>query len=624
MKTLIKCLVALFAVATVSCDDTEQLIYEQPNSFTLTFNQNDELKVEIQAGEKIGINGVAYPVLSNGCVSMYDVPAEQQYLIYYPAGARYTGNSLDYSLPATQTYAEGQVDQAACPLYCLTDNDGLDAMKMNTVCGGLKLVVPANEDFVSLTSVSIESESDALTGDVRVDAATGQVTFLENTAKALALKGDMDISGGQDLYFALPPMAFSGVLDVTLLSPKGLGTCRIDLNGKSIERGKVLSVALENIDWVSTTDYYGKANSVIVAPGTSSVTVDCTSYYTTSLKYTYENHPYGDDKLARSAKLLWNDVSTDFVSNVTLASDRKSFTVTLNGQPGNAVIAIYDTEDPDAENATILWSFHLWVTDIVDQPFGVNSKGNSYTVMDRNLGAVSSVPGDARAIGLLYQWGRKDPFVTTSEVGKNSEAKMYDQSGTVSLKIENGGEEKGTVRYSVKNPATYIKYSRSKSNVANPPYYYSYDWLYWGDNSLWGNPEGYDYPAASTLQKSVYDPCPEGYMVAPRDAWANNSSSTSGIEASVFLSTANWDAENLGYSVNYNGQELWYPLGGLRNRKTGKLQDAEKSGYYWQSTAFSSDGADASYMNIGKDKVETAGKNSRANAFSVRCVAIQP
>lgn len=43
-------------------------------------------------------------------------------------------------------------------------------------------------------------------------------------------------------------------------------------------------------------------------------------------------------------------------------SDRKSFTATLNGQPGNAVVAIYDMEDPDAEDATILWSYHIWVT----------------------------------------------------------------------------------------------------------------------------------------------------------------------------------------------------------------------------------------------------------------------
>ena len=162
MKTLIKYLVAALVVIMVSCDDTEQLIYEQPNSFTLTLNQEDELKVEIQTGEKIGINGTEYSVLSNACVSMYDVPVANQYLIYYPANAQLSGNNLDYSLPTVQTYTQGAIDQSACPLYCLTDNDGLNNMKMNAACGGLKLIVPANEDFASLTSVTFESKNDML------------------------------------------------------------------------------------------------------------------------------------------------------------------------------------------------------------------------------------------------------------------------------------------------------------------------------------------------------------------------------------------------------------------------------------------------------------------------------
>lgn len=115
--------------------------------------------------------------------------------------------------------------------------------------------------------------------------------------------------------------------------------------------------------------------------------------------------------------------------------------------------------------------------------------------MDHNLGAVSATPGDAGAIGLLYQWGRKDPFVTTSEIGKNTEAEMYDQSGVVSLKIESGSEERGTVAYSVRNPATYIKYSRFQEQCFRPTLLLSYDWLYWGDNALWGNPEGYVNPS---------------------------------------------------------------------------------------------------------------------------------
>ena len=34
-------------------------------------------------------------------------------------------------------------------------------------------------------------------------------------------------------------------------------------------------------------------------------------------------------------------------------------------------------------------------------------------------------------------------------------------------------------------------------------------------NALWGNEAGYSYPVATT--KSVFDPCPQGYKVAPKE-----------------------------------------------------------------------------------------------------------
>ena len=37
--------------------------------------------------------------------------------------------------------------------------------------------------------------------------------------------------------------------------------------------------------------------------------------------------------------------------------------------------------------------------------------------MDRNMGAISASPGNIGALGLLYQWGRKDPFLGSSSTG---------------------------------------------------------------------------------------------------------------------------------------------------------------------------------------------------------------
>lgn len=625
MKSMIKSLQILFiAVLFANCskEALQQIIVEQPNSFVLSISEASELRYQIKANDKVGINGEAYPVLYNGLVSLYDVPVNREYLVYYPASAEFLKHDVKFTLPQTQKYVKGSVDPAAYPLYALTDNERLDSMTMDVVCGGLKLTIPSNDMFASITAVTVSSESDFLTGTIAVDAKDGQVALLEEQAsKKVILQGEIDISNGQEVYIALPPVIFSEALQLKFSTLKGVGSCTIDLTGERIESGKVLAVALDDIEWMAKTDYYGKANSVIVAPGATSVTVDCTPYYTTSLRYTYENHPNDEeDKLPRSAKMLWNDVSTDFVGQVALGADGKSFTAQLNGQPGNALIAIYDKEDPDAADAKILWSYHIWVTETQEISLGVNGKGNAYTVLDRNLGAVSATAGDWRSIGMLYQWGRKDPFVSTGTLGQNSNATMYGSNGTVSLPVVAGGASTGSIEYANQNPTRFIRSSQTGSSTGSRPFRYAHDWLYYADDALWGNPEGYNYPAFSTLRKSIYDPSPEGYMVAPADVWLKAASGTD--KAASIFADATWDATNLGYLVQTTTGETWYTIGGWRSRSNGNLSNANSTGYYWSSSVSGAVNANAWYMSINSGGATLKGANSRANSASIRSVKI--
>ncbi len=61
----------------------------------------------------------------------------------------------------------------------------------------------------------------------------------------------------------------------------------------------------------------------------------------------------------------------------------------------------------------IVWSWHVWVTgydpeaDIFEW---TDANGITYKYMDRNLGALSAEKYSKDALGLMYQWGRKDPF----------------------------------------------------------------------------------------------------------------------------------------------------------------------------------------------------------------------
>lgn len=626
MKTHINYIViAMFLMAGCS-KNMEQIVLEQPSMFTISAGEGDVFELALKAGDKIGINGKEYPILSNKIVGMYDVPVTEKYFVYYPADMEVTNNTLKYTMPAVQQYSGGMVDRKANPVYGVADNESLknEVMKLNAVVGGLEVSIPANEDFASVTSIALNarSASDILAGDLVLDIESGAVSWGEHRSNTLNMDGGLNIKEGGEVTFALPPMKFEDGIDVKMYSMKGEATATLNISGQSIESGKVLSATLENVKWISMTDYYGKANAVIVKPGKTSVTVDCTPYYTTSLQYAYENIPQtNQQKFPRSAKMLWNDVGSGFVTNVSLATDRKSFTANLSGQTGNAVVAIYNTEDPNAEDAIILWSFHIWVTDVHEHALPANVHGNTYVVLDRNLGAVSVDPGNALSVGFLYQWGRKDPFVSTQEYGANVDATIYDQTGVIPRPGAAAGTDvTATIQWSVENPMRFIRHSRTSSNTTKPPIWYAYDWLRFSDNSLWGNPEGYTIPAQRTLRKSIYDPSPEGYMVAPRDTWQGAVAGND--KAASVLANASWHpSKGFVVSGQSNGP-WWYSLGGWRGRSNGNLGAADGTGYYWYSTVENGNSANGAFMSINKDGVALNGKNSRANACSVRCVKI--
>ncbi len=107
-------------------------------------------------------------------------------------------------------------------------------------------------------------------------------------------------------------------------------------------------------------------------------------------------------------------------------------------------------------------------------------------MMDRNLGATSATPGDVGALGLLYQWGRKDPFLGASSISTNVLAK----STGIWPSAVSSSTSVGTVDYVTANPTTFV--------MSSSPY----DWHYSSrDNTLWQS------------EKSIYDPCPAGWRV---------------------------------------------------------------------------------------------------------------
>ena len=209
-----------------------------------------------------------------------------------------------------------------------------------------------------------------------------------------------------------------------------------------------------------------------------------------------------------SAKLLWQDTD-ELVEQVALVNGRVQ--VKMGRSRGNAVIAVYDKTNPNAEDAKVLWSWHLWCTATPKILEFVTSiyTGNNYKVMDRNLGATATKAYLGTVQGLHYQWGRKDPF-SGSLTYDGIRTILYDvRSGQVVYKYS---DERVTAGQAISTPSSLYSPRRGLGSES------------WCTKTtelkyLWGNPDGEQDVFPKETLKSLYDPCPYGYKVAPHDVF---------------------------------------------------------------------------------------------------------
>ena len=296
-----------------------------------------------------------------------------------------------------------------------------------------------------------------------------------------------------------------------------------------------------------------------------------------------------------SAAILWETFGTttapyvaEIVAGVCYKDGYIAFKTADIFKKGNAVIAAKDAD------GTILWSWHIWFT---YQPQGQVYYNNAGTMMDRNLGATSSTPGDVGALGLLYQWGRKDPFLGSSEINNNSHALS---TITWPSAVESNSSN-GTIEYATAHPTTFIKYNRN-----------NYDWYYTGssstDNTRW---------TTSVTSKSIYDPCPSGWRVP--DEGSNGVWSKAFGSSSYFDYTYDSTHKGMNFSGKFgSASTIWYPASGCRYYGDVGLRCVAERGYYWSASPNGdyAYGLDFDYFG----NVRPGNYYSRAYGFSVRCV----
>lgn len=211
----------------------------------------------------------------------------------------------------------------------------------------------------------------------------------------------------------------------------------------------------------------------------------------------------------------------DLTNGTDLENARIFCRVAPNTAGGSGMIAAYSGENGAGD---ILWSWHIWVTEYNPDPTGdktvyepatkrklkfaySKTPRNSLPMMDRNLGAmagfVDAVPQNplemSKANGLHYQWGRKDPFISsysaevieqiTNVLDATPPKGLLNRYGPDGIQyVVNKSLDISSKRELFKQPDTY------SSNYFNSS---------WVGSTLWDD----------NNKKTYYDPCPKGWTV---------------------------------------------------------------------------------------------------------------
>ena len=283
----------------------------------------------------------------------------------------------------------------------------------------------------------------------------------------------------------------------------------------------------------------------------------------------------------KKAEVLWETFGTDVMPNegdliasVFYQDGYVCFSTPETFADGNASIAVRNSK------GVILWSWHIWCAEE-----GWNDHiyaNNAGIMMDRNLGATSATPGDVGALGLLYQWGRKDPFL-----GSCAKSGTTLAASTGSWSAVSGSK---SASYAEENPTTFVSSY--------------YDWC---------SQNGEDYAFRwQENKKSLYDPCPVGYRVpnGGNDGfWATANVKSSG------------DYTNRGmYWTLADGETTaWYPAVGYRFCSGGSLGAVGDNGYCWSASPSNSSTAYILHFDYNGN-IYLANGAERAYGRSVRCV----
>ena len=327
-----------------------------------------------------------------------------------------------------------------------------------------------------------------------------------------------------------------------------------------------------------------------------------------------------------NACLIWQDTQ-DLISNISFDSANQYVKFEVNKATihnGNAIIAVRDNSN------TILWSWHIWVTEEDLTPIEItNHGGYKYNILPVNLGwcglgadlyaerevkvRLKQEGGKTSEIisfkqkeykdtesnikngnNPYYQWGRKDPMLPSNGINNTDKEYFTNEDQYAFQKTDFDTDD---IKEYIKNPHKFNfndgKMDKRYSNL-------------WNVNN------------DEVVVKTVYDPSPVGFTLPASNAFTgftNTGGNT--INSSAFNVEGGFDKGWYFYrKPNKKGGTIFFPASGRRHLATASLELVTTYGRYW--VAGQGDGFSGLFMSFYSGHIYPQEYIYRSYGHSVR------
>ncbi len=529
-----------------NCDAEVRMVLFEKDESIAVIEQSSDVFVEFQ---NTGGDGYEHPARFEGLIA-----SGAKYYAFYPYSESWSVvyDGFTWFLPECQLYQDDNIDDSAFPMMAFSEGD--DEFVFKNLCGVFVLKLRGEGIVSSIVFKGYDAQGNLLGvsghADIRYDSEmTPQIAMTDESERYVALDcgSGVQLSTTESIPFhiVLPPGEYSS-FEIKIFIEDGSVMTKYSSNPLYIHRSQRTTTSdLEfiadsepNIDGsVDLSSHAGTANCYIVSePGS----------------FCFKTSKGNSDELIEGcaySTVVWESFGTsekpsvgELVKETMYHDGMMFFSTPKEFKEGNALIAVVD------RLGNILWSWHIWfVEDEIVEHSYANDAG---IMMDRNLGAISSVVGDVESLGLMFQWGRKDPFLGRPPIASTISWPSVRLSSLV------------TDEYVNRHPTTF----------------------YW-----WYSDHDAGWTTSWSGMKTVFDPCPSGWRVP--DEGDQNVWILSGFVESAHAK------QDYGLLVDFpcTNYSAWYPAAGWIVTSY-QYNSVGFVGGYWTSNR-TSDGASYLFFN---------------------------